>query len=482
VTRRLLSKNPEDRFDSADEPAKELGHCLTLLNEAPTDEMSGIMRRARLSPGVSRPSAAKSESGRTRRAVFKVLAAVIALSLIVAAIAVWLRRHERLPEVSQTLIVVGDPRKDPSYVATISEALRRAGPGTIIRVYPGEYTETIVIDQADRLAGITIEGVLLDGQRPVLLGAESGTKDTLLTVRDVSHVTLRGFEIEPHGNYGIVIKGACSDILIEQLNCVQPLSGGEPPVDINASATVGDGGPIILRNSTFECPGPGHCLRLSNRNCLQTTVVENNLFVGRGVLVLADLKLIEVTIRGNVFATPRTAKAGETKVPPPTVGLNLDVSEPSFVKRILVNNNTFLDVTHWLGLVSSAIGTKTNVEIRNNLILNSQSIQGELFQIDHIADYWVFAGNWWELSAESGGIPETSCERFAEIKPRIDVLNRSDPASDDFLRPPPDSPLRDVVAGASDVFDYVGAKRPSDQQPSVDPSQDSPLEPTPRSE
>ena len=50
----------------------------------------------------------------------------------------------------------------------IMDAVRKAAPGDLIRVYPGTYKETVYIDKDD----ISFQGVIKDGEWPVLDGAK----------------------------------------------------------------------------------------------------------------------------------------------------------------------------------------------------------------------------------------------------------------------------------------------------------------------
>jgi len=499
VTQRLLAKRPEDRFSSAAELADLLEHYQARLNESPTDEISGVMRNIRLqqrseapvvepSENTSEtilegPSEGMSESPtqteiqilpKRPRVTSRRVLAVVPLVLILALLAIWpiLGRHQdgQSPESGAEIIeiggsfagiiAVGDLAKRPGGFGTIAEALLRATPGVTVQIYPDkEYDETILVDDPERLAGVTLAAAPDAALRPVLKCADSSSDSAVITVRDVSGITIRGLEIRTGGCYGIVIEGDCQDVLVEQVRCVQPPSGGLPAIDIRARATNGNAGPITIRRSTLDSPGTGHCLRMSCAEGLQTVRLEDNRFEGRGVLVLADGLLKNVTIRGNQFLRADSDAAEGTGWPGTTVALNLDVQTPSQLEQLVVCNNTFYGMEHWLGLVHSATFEPAGIAFVNNLILASGSVQGEPDVLPGIAANWKFRSNWWETD-QTRSEWNNLWPSLAEIQPKIDVINRSDREHADFLRPPPDSPLWTAGANDSEFPAHVGAVKP----------------------
>jgi eukaryotic-like serine/threonine-protein kinase len=489
LTQRLLAKRPEDRFSSATEVADLLEHYLARLNESPTDEISGIMRNVRLQPRpeapVEEPSEEPSEGPTegaskglwedptrialdaprkrprlTSRRVF----AVAPLVLILALLAVWPflgRNRVSPPRPSDAQIInVGDLDRRPDCVATITEAISRARPGTTILIHPDKkYIENIVIEAADRLTGLVLAGAPQAANRPVLVGSATNPDSAVITVRNVSGVTIRGLEIQPGGCHGIVIEGDCQNVLVEQVLCAQPPSGGRPAIEVWARATGDHVGPITIRDSTIDSPGAGHCLRMGHPDGLHVVRLEDNRFQGRGVLVLADGMLKNVTICGNQFLRADTDAPEGVTLPGMTVGLNLNIEFPSQVERIVICNNTFYGMEHWLGIVHSVTSEQANVHFANNLILACGNVQGEPEHLPGIADHWNFQSNWWETDQSTSHWNDLWTS-LAKIQPKIEILNRIDREHPDFLRPPPGSPLWTSAAGDGEFPGYVGAVKP----------------------
>jgi eukaryotic-like serine/threonine-protein kinase len=489
LTQRLLAKRPEDRFSSATEVADLLEHYLARLNESPTDEISGIMRNVRLQPHPEAPVEGPSEEPSeiptedasndlwedptrialddprkrprlTSRRIFSVAPLVLILALLVVWPFLGRNRVSSPPPSDAQIIKVGDLDKRPDCVATITEAISRARPGTTILIHPDKkYIENIVIEDADRLTGLVLAGAPQAASRPVLVGSATNSDSAVITVRDVSGVTIRGLEIQPGGVSGILIEGDCQNVLIERVHCAQPSSGGQPAIDVWARATGDHVGPITIRGSTIDCPGAGHCLRMGHPEGLHTVRLEDNRFQGRGVLVLAAGMLKNATICGNQFLRADTGASEDTVLLGMTVGLNLNIEFPSQVERIVVCNNTFYGMEHWLGIVHSVTSEQANVHFANNLILACGSVQGEPKRLSGIADHWNFQSNWWETD-QSTTTWNDLWKRLAATQPKIDVLNRIDRNRADFLRPPPGSPLWTAGAGDGEFPGHVGAVKP----------------------
>jgi cytochrome c peroxidase len=115
---------------------------------------------------------------------------------------------------------------------TIQAAVDRARPGDTIEVEPGTYRESVLVD----IDGITLRGLVVDGQRAVLEGDDertdaviaSGHRFTIegfavrnytsngITVHGASGVAFRDLQVEKTGLYG-VYPVECKDVLVERV-------------------------------------------------------------------------------------------------------------------------------------------------------------------------------------------------------------------------------------------------------------------------
>jgi hypothetical protein len=216
-------------------------------------------------------------------------------------------------------------------------------------------------------------------------------------------------------------------------------------------------GSIKILNARFENRSMNQGLRaFGSRPCGQRLWIEGNRFSGRDVQVLlmaAEAPLGDVVVTNNVFLGSADS--------PKTVGINLNLLTPGGSPNIRITNNTFLNVTHWMGLALSK-ADHPGVTVANNLILGSQSIEGwsDPALIERMAQNWRFASNWWEVAADTE--PDAGLSgRIAELKPQIELSERNDIDHADFLRPPPNSPL--FASGCTDggLPGYIGARGPT---------------------
>ncbi len=462
LTQRLLAKSADDRFASADEVAKHLENFLARLNESTTDEFSGIMRQARLSGNREKVESSPATSPTLRkRGAWRYRLIVLPLMLVLAALVVWQPWRwltDVPPDVQQ--IVVGDPAMRPGVVATIGQALRMAQPGSVILVHPDkEYWETLVLSDPQRLANVTLAAAPDAVRPPVLNSSAPSLTLSVITIHNVPGVTIRGLEIRPSGGYGIVLEGHCPGVVIEGVHCIQPIGVASPGIDIRAQAAPEDGGPIIVRASTFYAPGAGHCLRLTQPDGLHAVRIEDNRFLGRGVLVFAEGILNDVVFRRNFLVKADVAEPDEHQVPSVSVGLNVDIKEPLPEEGFVVCNNTFFQLDHWLGLVESVTDQEANISLANNLIMACGIVQGEPHLVDQAATNWRFQANYWEPTPELSS-PDHDPLMLAKMHPPIQVANRNDPRRVDFLRPVAGSPLWTAGMGDQEFPEHVGAHSP----------------------
>jgi hypothetical protein len=127
-------------------------------------------------------------------------------------------RTRRMPRDAQLLTVSKESSGGGVY-RTLNEALKKVKPWATIRALDAAtYTETIALDDRDRLTGLWLEAP----KRATIL-LKSATEPAL-EIRNVSDVTVRGFRLrqEGQGNDGIVrslvqVRGECRGLHLEDL-------------------------------------------------------------------------------------------------------------------------------------------------------------------------------------------------------------------------------------------------------------------------
>ncbi len=442
---RLLQKNPDDRFQSAQEVAEVLAEYVTFPVPAPPASGSGVARRP---PKRRRPV---------------LLAAGTMLLVLLGALAGWRvfwsggERSEDLPRgkaaaVRQTgaaeITVAADGRQ--ADYATITQALAAARPESVIRVLDGStYAETIAIADPKRLRGVRLIAVPSGNnpQRPTL--AAPNPAANVIDINSVSGFMIRGFEVAcPSAANALVIRGALGDVVIEDVRFRAPaeMQISHPTIAVNAAASAEETGPITIRRCAVERPALGQCVMVSDSQAVRLL---DNRFHSEGVLVLlwgsAEAPLADITVAGNLFLGGRN-------------GVNLNLVNPPAGQKIRVVNNTFFATQRWIGLVASNTEAP-GVTIANNLIFGAHDIEGDAPLVDKALENWTFRTNWWERDAANTDGAAGRGGRLAELKEHIDVLDRDHPDGDDFLRPAVDSPLGTSGAGG-DLPTHIGARRP----------------------
>jgi serine/threonine protein kinase len=460
---RLLEKSPDDRCQSATEVAQVLGRYLEVLNLTPTDKMQATLKD--LGPG---------EGGAGRRVPWKLATTLIVLLAVVVSMLVWRPWDRNRPDpggggkdspLGPPLITVGESGQ--SDAQTLDEALEQAGRDTVIRLKDGQrFVDNLVISDP-RLQGIHLEaGVGPRAERPTLAASDEAAP--VIQIKGVSNVVIRGLRIEGSVRGAIAIDGRCGGVEIDNVECVMPdvetVDTLQPAVAIRASRLPGESGPVVLRNSRIETPALGRCVQVTGTTAGAPDVrLEDNRFSGRGVLVLAGAKspasLGSLVIAGNLFIGRADSSQEQSDNWYTVNGVNLVLETLAPDQQVLINNNTFVNVRTWLGLVTSATD-RVGVTVANNLILRSQGVKGGLDRLPAAADNWRFEGNWLEPALVVDEPRELQAQ-FATIHERIDVLNRDDPEHPDFALPPPGSPLFSGGCGEG-LPEYVGARGPSD--------------------
>ena len=464
IVSRLIEKDPNARFQSATEAAEVLGRYLTVLNQTPTDEMSAVLRAGRLE---GRPS---------RRSVRWVLGGlVVTLLAALGSLLFWLpgrdSRESRPPEtgveepigrVYPKLIEVA--KSEEADAPSISQALSLAGPGTTIRVTDVDtYVEALDISDGDRLHGIRLEAKSgADEERATLRAPAGGA--TVIQIRDVSDVVVRGFRIEASEGSGITVDGRAGGIVIDDVQCIQPERDHNPAsVIITATRAAGQDQPIVIRNSAISNPAYGQCVQIwGTAEPAREIRLEGNRFSGRGVQVLLwteqGTSLGEVTVEGNLFLGHADADDSSQPGRPTHNGLNLNLHDPHPDRPVRVGNNTFLNMMFWIGLVESKTD-QPGVVVSNNLILDCDGVEAKLEQIEDAIEHWQFDSNWWESSTKAE-FDSSLWGRLATVTQSIELIERDDPSHPAFLLPPPDSPLFTSGYGKDGFPSYIGALGP----------------------
>jgi hypothetical protein len=349
------------------------------------------------------------------------------------------------PIPKSSLITVGTTGE--AGARTLAEALARIKPGGTIRVLDdATYPEAIVLDDATRWRGLTIESP----RRATLHAPDPGPA---LAIRDTPGVTVRGFRFRTsEARGGITVEGTTTGLVLEDLEGVQAPRSRSPAIHLSAESDTTGTPAVTLRRSRIEGAPPTVCVWVQAKSANQSAGgvrIEANDFRGPTVHLLFWGPVHDVTVTGNRF------EGGKN-------GINLNFKTPGEAHRVLIANNTFRDTEFWLGLVFTD-PREQEVTVANNLILGGRKVEtSRAEQTGEVADHWSFLANWWEAVPASDD--PLAVERGLVLA-RTDVALRSrDPKSPEYLRPADGSPLTTAGAGG-DLPRYVGAFPPADPKP-----------------
>jgi hypothetical protein len=186
-----------------------------------------------------------------------------------------------------------------------------------------------------------------------------------------------------------------------------------------------------------------------SRDPIRNLRIERNRFECQQTHIGLIRPVRQVVLSHNVFVGGANA-----------INLQLSESTDRAVPEhsLVIANNSFFNTVYWLGLINEAPVHVDFATVCNNLIVNSQEMQGHE-TVPLAAEHWTFQANWWELPQVQEG--ETGHdERIAKLVNKIELLSRM-PSDADFLRPAPNSPLR--TSGCGGQYDsFVGAIDPND--------------------
>ena len=476
LVEKLLAKNPDDRFQSSLEVADILRRLQSELNLAQTDEVLHVLNDR--TPLVATPISAVITAKPPATSRSRVAALLVSLVVVVAGVFAmwqfWLGGSSTIPlgavppaahgantgintdghntpPVAKLLTEITVGPGPEATCATLAEAIRRADENcTITVVGPGPYSESLVIDRPE------LRGLRLIAQpRAQLKPSQSpGGEPKILSIEDVSNVTLEGFDFELAGesNHAMTITGKARDITVSDCKFTHSgLSGSKSLVFVNTNTT-DPTGTILLRRCQFATLGGAYCVSAgaADTRMSPTLACENCLFSAPYTQFYATESCQRIRLAGNVFFKGENA-------------INLNLKTWSSDSRVEIVNNTFMGSHYWLGFYESFrpepfLMGQTTSRVCNNLILGGDGGQAGLDQLQLVEAKWRFDANWLEPTTDTA-TTEDHGSHLVTFHPRLDIPFRDDPRHDQFLVPAPGSPLLTGGVGG-DLPGHIGARVP----------------------
>ncbi|MDX1969060.1 MAG: serine/threonine-protein kinase [Planctomycetaceae bacterium] len=435
IIHRLLNKNPQERFQTAEDLEKVLTRHLRTwdsFTNTPTIVAAKPPRSSAFSPWTL----------------------VLAMLLLLAA---GFFAYPYLPQgaIGQPLApagpspsgvsrenppIVGPPpvlavqagaltvaRNGTARFLNLADAISAASPGNIIQILDaGPYEGSISFNDPERLAGVKVLGnqsVLTASQGPVL------------RVAGVSDLTLEGLVVNVSGHrFGLEVVGDCPGLTIQKCAFQSVDRGDDFPslVYFHDGAAGTDEHPIVLRDSEIRCATVG--IVLGDESASDTSKVVHDIQItgcrigglmsGHGTTMIAFDGLENIEISRNLLEVGGAA-------------VTFNLARPDSARRFHLAWNTLRGYEYAMHLNASEL--VQNIRISNNLFLDVVNFPLiEPARFDQVTSW--FSGNVWAHPVEDLPLIERLAER------RDQILVKSESAGNpDYLVPVDES----IQAGRS---------------------------------
>ncbi len=407
IVDRLLAKDPKDRYQSASELAEDLTRLLAEWNRAPgpAPELPA--------PGASRRIGAK----------WIVLSV---LSLVFAAATLALLWHRNTPKRDNlsgqglaafrpaTSGVIRVAQRGESDFTSLAEAVRRAAPGSTIRVEDAAvYDVPISLLGSSELANLRLEATA---------GAtlKAASDRPVLTIDRAAGVKISGFRLETaSGQHAIELRGSCPGTLVENCRIVCPADSPVAAIYLHAGARGTPDDPILLRGLRIKCGGVGVVMGgLEDSERVSQVQLTDSLIIGPGrdygVGIVLQIGVSQISVRHNIFSTA-------------AAGISLLFELPDHALDVVIAQNSLANVHFALALNESS--PQQGIHVTGNLIVEADTVQVGTAGIEPYAPW--FRENWWE---RSHNLDESTAAHVATLTDPLPLGSR-DPESADYLKP-----------------------------------------------
>ncbi|CAK9006420.1 Probable serine/threonine-protein kinase PknB [Durusdinium trenchii] len=449
LTTKLLARDPELRFQTADEVGDVLDRFLAQINQTPSSQLSEVLATPLdISVAPSAPSPRRSRRGWWKGA----LGGVALLTLLWLTYDQWPRPEDAPPEVvdqgdSAPLVpnngadvarlervTVSREGGDCTTVAAALDLVRQGG--TIHVQGPLVLSEPLFVGGGDHHRNLRLVGD--DG----VVFQHSGD-GPLVTVSGTPGVTISGFRFEAHARqHAVLIVGDCPGLLIEDATFQAPAESPFALLYFTSAAKGAADAPMTVRNCHIQAGKIGAVLLDEEGGRIEHVRFESNLFeteANGGLLQLFDCAR-HVELRENLF------RGG--------IGLACFYQARPESIDLRVINNTYVGCHHWLSLHESP-PDRPGVMIHNNLLIDVGPCKSaNVPPSQYAGGAWDFACNFWKAPEAFSRISVVETGRAATFVESIEFEEWDLEAG--CVRIAADSPL--AQAGRiGETPTYVGA-------------------------
>ncbi len=430
IVTRLLEKDPNHRYQSAQEVATVLSGYVRTINQSATDELQGVMRKS-LPP----------KEMRTWRAVWPV--AFLIVFALGIGLSSWLNGRQTQTKVIQNLIPevpsseknwlrgeITVSKSGSARFASIREALELAGPGSRIIVQDAEeYPEPLVIDRPEQW-----QDVILESSEGATLVAPNSR--SVVRIAGVPKFVLSGFKIRASADqFGIEISGDCAgahvaSVKAERIGDSDGTRKGHSLsfLYLHDGAAGTEGSPIVIKN--VDVRGGGIGLQIGDeapRDGVYVPVkwirLEECTVIGRDTGI--GYQLILVNALEHVVVTRCTFANG-------ACGVSFLVKQPHLARSVNISHNTFHQLKCWLVFHDTPL-EQDDVEFQKNLICRTSQVTLEQRNLDSVRSWFVDNG-WLQSDAPD----DPTILQVAKSAPPITFASE-DVTHVDYLKPTSDS-------------------------------------------
>lgn len=421
IVDRLLEKQPQDRYQSAQEVVAILSSRLAKLSQADFDETQAWMQEQRtVSPGKH-----------PRRIAWWTI--LVASFLVVASI---LRFVLWPANGGPRDVAAGVTPNDPKHVATsgkltvaatgsaqfrtLRQALDQATPGCTIEVTDsGTYTGPFLIGDPKKFKGVK----LIATGKPIL---NVPGHVTCFTIAGVENFRLQGFRFETGtGQHGIEITGPCPGTTITncEFRALHPRDEDRAPIHLRDGAAGTAEAPLVIRQCRIQGGGIGIVLgAVDDKQPVAFTRIEECFIQGEGrdfgVGIALQTAANNIVIRRNIL------RSG-------ACGFSFVFNQPDSAQNMVISDNTLDQLELAVRLNESS--PQQTIKLQSNLVIASRGISSDKWQLTEFRGWFI--GNWWESDADCN---ESLVKTVADLQSGVPLLSR-DPNHPDYLKPGPNA-------------------------------------------
>lgn len=427
VIDRLLEKNPEDRFQTADEVADLLTRYLARENQKP-------------STGDDSTRALPQKYGPQKSRWSLVLGAVVVATAALLAVMFGPKTSQKGTEPT---FEQADSSNSPGGVAATvhngptGNSFLSDGVLTVAADGSAEYTDITTALHAARpgirisitdsstykgpllISGPHVQNITIEAPQGAALMADD--HQSVIRVLNTAHLVISGFRIDTDVfQHAVEAMGACPGMHVHdcQFHSLKPRDSPIAVVYLHDGFAGTPEDPVRLEKLDIRCGGVGIVVGgAEDTACAQSLRIDNCRIQGTtdyGIPIVMQAKVADIGIRRNLMTTG-------------TTGVSVAIEMAENCQDIVIAENTFHNLATPLMLALPP--DVSTFRIRSNLFVAADRVTTATGSVYDYANW--FDGNWWEPGFDCD---DAQAALIATVKPSLPFVSR-DPDRKEFLVP-----------------------------------------------